>query len=632
MPLPDVTERIVNELSSRTTVGTWRQQGAKYDIAIDDLPFVLATAKERPYVRATAETRRQQIDTSAEPGEQTLSQWWTRSQDSWHRGAGIGYYEPGSDETTQYRYADSVGVNPWVKGELTLHRRTSLTRVVNSGQSAFVTGAVASGVNVMFTVETGVVYRHDGSSGTTYTNSTGKTPATAVVKAGSKILVGHVEGILIGDVTGSSLATKDTITSGAVVTPHWVKSRIIATRGHQVYELTLASTGAMPDSPLFAHVDSSWTWTGVVETPDAILLSGYSAGYGAIYRVKLVDAASAGGSPTLGTAEIVAEFPSGEEVHSIHSYLGSFLGIGTSKGIRVGIIGSGGQVNYGPLLVETVNPVRGWTARDRFLYAGVQDGIEGKSGVIRIDLQQQPEELRFAYATDYQTKTTGVVTSVAHLGMADRVAVAVTGKGVYLQSGTHYEASGWIKTGKIRLATTVGKSFPLAQLRATATSTSSVGLATVVEGVENFEFSVGSSFNTEQNIALSTADRVLPNLELKLTLNSSTNNTVTPVVDALTLRAIPRPAIQREIQMWLNCFDFETDRNNVKVGRAGSAWDRLSRLEGIEKAKALVNVKDTRSGENFRAWISRIEFMNTQPPDQSKDNYGGHIRLSLVQV
>ena len=50
------------------------------------------------------------------PGEQSLDGFWLRSQVSFHKGAGIKYYEPGSEKETQYRFDDSEGVDVWTPG------------------------------------------------------------------------------------------------------------------------------------------------------------------------------------------------------------------------------------------------------------------------------------------------------------------------------------------------------------------------------------------------------------------------------------------------------------------------------------------------------------------------------------
>jgi hypothetical protein len=51
-------------------------------------PFWLAIDTDTPYERATAQWQKEQSDQQPEAGEQSLSGWWTRSQMSFHFGAG----------------------------------------------------------------------------------------------------------------------------------------------------------------------------------------------------------------------------------------------------------------------------------------------------------------------------------------------------------------------------------------------------------------------------------------------------------------------------------------------------------------------------------------------------------------
>ncbi len=94
-----------------------------YDVAIGGLPFFYGISNERPYIRQTAPYKKEQFDNSKEPGEQTLEGWWIRSQSSFHRGAGIKFYDPSAGEEVDYRFSDSEGVNVWTKGEVTLLHR-----------------------------------------------------------------------------------------------------------------------------------------------------------------------------------------------------------------------------------------------------------------------------------------------------------------------------------------------------------------------------------------------------------------------------------------------------------------------------------------------------------------------------
>jgi hypothetical protein len=154
----------------------------------------------------------------------------------------------------------------------------------------------------------------------------------------------------------------------------------------------------------------------------------------------------------------------------------------------------------------------------------------------------------------------------------------------------------------------------------------------VVEGAENPEFTIGQSFNTDSDITLSTRDRVLSRVELKLTLSASSNAAVTPVLDAITLRALPQPKPQKVMQFPLQCYDSEEDRNNVKIGTPGSAWQRLAELEDKEASKSLVTIRDTRTKETFRAWITNVEFINTTPPQGGKTNFGGILRVTVTRM
>lgn len=626
---PDITERIPAELSARTVAALYAQQGAKADVSINDLPFRLAPSDDFPYTRTTVESRKQQLDTSPDPGEQSLSQWWTRTQDSWHRGAGVDWYEPGTQEGTRNRYRTSVGLDPWDRGELKLHKKLNLGLTVSGGQSAFVASAVVSGTDVAFVTQNGVVKRWDGTTATTYTGGAG-TPATTVAVAGATIVVGTTESVLSGSSSGNTLSTQIADSAGALITPYWVKGRILATRGRNLYELTLASSAL--GTALYVHPDSGWTWTSVTEAPTAILAAGYSAGgYGAIYRISLItDTTTAGSSPTLGSVEQIAEFPPGEVVHSIRGYLGAYLAIGTSKGIRIGILSSDSSVQYGPLTVETAHPVRALNARDTFVYASLDRDIEGNSGAVRIDLSAEipNEPLRFPYATDVQTHDDGVPSSIAFLGNSGRVVLGVTGEGIYLQSASEYETSGTLRTGRVRYATVVPKIFAFFQMRAEISSTSAIAFYS-----ENtFVTRLDGAFNTDEDITLPGIESPISDLELGVTLEASTDKLTTPVLQTLTLKAVPQARVQREISYPFLCFDHEKDRQDTKIGFSGAAWQRLETLEMLEEERALVLVKDWRTGESYRGWITGVRFVNIQPPERDSHGFGGRLVVTVVRL
>ncbi len=115
----------------------WQNTNESYDVALGGLPFFYAINDTRPYIRQTAPFRKEQFDNQTEPGEQSLTGWWIRSQMSFHSGTGIKFYDPATtDEVGHYRFADSKGVNVWTKGQVTLLKSCTSTHTT--------TGAVQS--------------------------------------------------------------------------------------------------------------------------------------------------------------------------------------------------------------------------------------------------------------------------------------------------------------------------------------------------------------------------------------------------------------------------------------------------------------------------------------------------------
>jgi hypothetical protein len=144
--------------------------------------------------------------------------------------------------------------------------------------------------------------------------------------------------------------------------------------------------------------------------------------------------------PTLTTGITAAEMPVGEKIHKIYYYLG-FLMIGTNKGIRAALINDqDGSIQYGPLIVETSQPCYDFAARDKFVWCATS--VDGAPGVIRIDLSNQVETLKFAYANDiYYAGVSGVdTTSCAFLGETDRLAFCT--EAVSQKSVTNKERTG----------------------------------------------------------------------------------------------------------------------------------------------------------------------------------------------
>jgi hypothetical protein len=132
----DITEGIPYVLSNPAGATNYSSTGEAYDIAIAGLPFFLLNSDDSPYRRVTAQYRKQQIDQSREPGEQTLTGWWLRSQSSFHYGQGIKFFEPIQDESLRFQYTESKGINVWTKGQATLLKSSDAQHLTTGGIQA----------------------------------------------------------------------------------------------------------------------------------------------------------------------------------------------------------------------------------------------------------------------------------------------------------------------------------------------------------------------------------------------------------------------------------------------------------------------------------------------------------------
>ncbi len=125
----DITEGIPMPLSNPSGNQSYAANGISYDLAFAGQPFFISNSDEIPYRRVTAQYRKNQVDMSREPGEQTLTGWWLRSQSTFHYGQGIKFFEPAQDESLRFQYTYSKGCNIWEKGQVTLLKDVDSTHV-----------------------------------------------------------------------------------------------------------------------------------------------------------------------------------------------------------------------------------------------------------------------------------------------------------------------------------------------------------------------------------------------------------------------------------------------------------------------------------------------------------------------
>ena len=734
--------RGVADIGVATTAGLWQNTDVAYDVALGGLPFIYAISDARPYTRQTAPFRKDQFDNGAEPGEQSLTGWWLRSQSSFHGGEGIRFYDPSAGETVTHRFTDSKNVDVWTKGQVTLlksventhittgpvvgtdhqhpqqHVRSiqwsgvegvllhdeydvdkiypsitvSITNKALTTNVATLTTSAPHGLSVGMDITiTGVDATFNGTyritvipSPTTfrYAKTATDVTSTAVSPVGTGVTdpvihyIDYLAGTdakvyaicddgvnaywitntpqggnqrltmfkkpLSGDaVTGSSnpTATGDVTQMFASSTieiqyaaMEFVKDRIVLCVNNAVYEVTTTAT-ALPTA-IYINPNTNYHYTSIAASGPAIYTAGHSGIYSTIQKYTL---SNAGVMPTLTSAVVAAELPSGEIVEKVYYYLG-YMMIGTNKGVRAAVVSDqDGSINYGPLIIETSQPCYDFAARDRFIWCASGIGtLDG--GLYRIDLGNEIEPLRFAYAKDLQVtqEAEHYTTGVAFIGTTNRLsfctAYEVTNGAIYLESESTLAESGYLTTGYIRYGTLEPKNFKRLLGRGDFTYGSMI-LETVdkdgVEydhitydaGVEGVEVTTNNPQSAQEYVAY------------KFILNrDATDATKGPIFKGYQVKATIATPRQRVIQFPVYCFDVETDRYNVVTGYEGRASERILTLEDIEEGGDVVNWQDLTTQEIRQAVIEQITFTRMTPPDKRFDGFGGILTITVRTV
>ena len=553
----------------------------------DALPIRLGNRKYNidlaRFARATVDPIRQGFDTQGTPGEQTLNQAgvWKRTRTDWEFGAG--QREADMLESEQRKFFTSTGINPWVKGELSLHKTTSLARA-SSGTNLYLATATSGG--------TAYAYLADGSdviaSSNNFTSvTTISNPAAGVVLGlasdGTNIYVagtsGEVQKITGTSVSGTGTGNVWTMSGMTAGDGIWVANGyLIASDGPRLTVLPSdadESTDNDITSASFSQVD---TWSSVIGTPTGIYAAGNRGNRGRIYHIGINDSTGSLRAPV-----IAAELPQGETINALSEYSG-LLCLGTSKGIRLAQMslttgntfgGSArGFIQYGPR-IDITNGVEVFDAQGEFIWFGWENydspfDATTRSGLGRLSLKELTGPLTPAYASDLMvTSKTAAVQGVV-LDDGTRL-FTISGSGVYKEHASNYEATGSIDDGRFRWGTTELKAGVSVDLR------HSKLLASESVKIEITDDTGGSYYTTSElddsytpgikavqvasqkdttDYGLTAAD-----LQYVSTVSSVTGEYITPVITLAgpgtstptlyrwTVRAVPMPFVAEIIQL-----------------------------------------------------------------------------------
>ena len=632
----DITEGIPYVLSNPAGSTSYTPTGPAYDVAFAALPFFLAASDEQPYRRVTAQYRKQQIDQTREPGEQTLTGWWVRSQSSFHLGAGIKYIEPIQEESLRFQYTESKGIDVWTRGQATLLNDTAS---FYAGAAPAQMIGVNDGTNDCILVTDGIELKKiPTTTGTPsqYTQTGTKSTIYSLTTNGKEYFFVNGSTVHRGNISGSTSDTEIyTAASTTRATIRYVKQRLIVAIGPAIYELN-ANAGASTALPtaLYTHPNSSWVWSSISEGPQAIYISGYDPNgtSSSVFKVGL-DATTPNslGFPTLETPTVIIDLPSGERINDFDVYLGTYAILATSLGIRVGVADNTGDIQYGPLLFRDA-ACTAIAFKDSYAYIATL--VDGEAGLVRTDLSTTviANALYFPWAWDLvATGTAATASQVAFFGNSDRAAFA-TGNNIWAESTTSLVASGYIRTGYIRYNTLETKIYKLLQARVDTTN-GGITIRSIDSTDTEYAIGVFSQGETVPEINVNYPTTAQEYLGFKFTMTrSSSDATKGPLFTGYQLKSLPAVPRQRLIQYPVFCYDHESDKFSNEVGYEGSAYARMSQLEQVENVGDTIRVQDFRTGESYLGIIEEMDFINKTPEDKRFSGFGGTLLVTIRTV
>lgn len=460
--------------------------------------------------------------------------FWRRTFESWHVGAGQSQFDR-AEESNPFRFRRSRGVDV-----LTNRYQLSLLPATDSKRTSANTNLflAVAGTYLYATDGTALLYTQDITVDTpTWTTVTGGSAVafSSIASDGFNVLVAAgASGI---DKTTRGAATKTNHITGTVDIVGHGKGRWVAATGPALYDITttVPAGGALPPV-LFTHPNTDWDWTCFAEGPSALYAAGTSGDKSLIYRLTMKEDGTGLNQP------VVAGFlPDGETVHSMQGYLG-FVLIGTSKGLRVGIVGGNGDLTIGAF-IPTDAPVRCFEGQDRFVWFGWTNHEDTSSGLGRVDLQtfSNADALAPAYASDLMATGT-VDATVSVVTFQDRRVFTVSASGVWAEDADLVD-SGTLDTGTFDFGLTDEK----LSLYVDSDAREADGGVTFHLSVDGGSFgSLGDPGDT--NIPLATGEARGHDFELRIELTrDGLDATLGPVVTMWALRAQPVSPVTEQI-------------------------------------------------------------------------------------
>ena len=412
-----------------------------FPVAINGRPFLI-DQKSNQFTRGFEPRVRDSVDQSTSPGEAAINPQglWRRGETSWHYGAGQKYAD--TAEAQDYRFFSSKGINPWIKGQVTL--LNTVKESLNSTNTNLLIAATDTRVYVL----DGATLRYTTDP---YATSPTWTPVTGLPTGTPRDMA--------TDGTNIYLTYAGTTNSFGLwkYTAADVASNVAY--GHQLYYVDFVkghlmvsgnSTSGSPDlyydpsgnigGDDYAHPISTWNWVSFAAGQNAIYAAGYAGTRGAVYKITITSAG------VLDQPVVALELPSGEIPLVVYGYLGGIF-IGTNKGVRYATTDSASNLVAGAL-IPTTGSVVSFTADERYVWFNWSQYDGTSTGLGRLDLSTFISTNTPAHASDLMLTSTANVLAVATFN--NKRIFSVSGDGIYVEDSANLVTTAELITGTYR--------------------------------------------------------------------------------------------------------------------------------------------------------------------------------------
>lgn len=428
-----------------------------FPVAIDGRPFMV-DQKSGKFQRGYEQRVRDSQDGSTTPGEAAINPGglWRRGQDSWHNGAGQQYAD--TAESKDYRFYKSKGVNPWVKGQLSLHNATK----VSLSNASTTQHMVVQGTRVYATFDGDVKFSTNPyASSPTWTPVVDEAGGTAAPTGSVQAMATDGNDIYLA-FPSDSVRKVDTSVDPAIIS-----NTKFVTGAHNFYILGFAknymfgaynqdlrlikSDGTHGTTPITPD-DTNFLWVGVASGQNAVYAAGFSGKKSLIYKITIT------ADGVLDKGVVALQLPTGEVVTTISAYLG-FILVGTNKGVRYCSTDTDANLIAGQL-IPTSGAVKNFASNGRFAYFtwSNYDGVSTGLGALDLSVFTAPNTPSFATDLMYGTDTAKVTADVTNVVIFDdpvtpfatKKVLTISGVGVIAEDSDNLVASGEIETGTWR--------------------------------------------------------------------------------------------------------------------------------------------------------------------------------------